>query len=433
MEEIKNFLTPEQCGKLIKMIDANHSRSSVVVGGTDRSDVTDHRTSSTSNLDANNVLMGEIKQKIADYLGLDVNKGEGLQGQLYEPGQYFKPHNDFFSGAAYDMHCKASGNRTHTLMVYLNEGFKGGGTRFPQLKKTVEPETGKALWWHNMKDGLVQEKYIHEGMTVEEGKKYIVTSWWREKSWDGSGDENMYYESTKEKTVAKVEEPVIVEGMQNKSYIVKASQVDQMKQPIEKKEFSSVEDFPRFTENGFTLIKCPEETWSLIKESYELLKDKKETEEFVGKKEFIVGGDTEIMSFDHLPSVRKLIHQQLLKSHEEWVKESLLPSFVYGIRSYTRGATLTPHVDRIATHHISSIVIVDKDLACGCQSKPNADDWPLDIQGHDGDWYKVYAQPGDMVLYESAVCEHGRKETFGGTYFRNFYVHYKLKDWVLKS
>ena len=55
MEEIKNFLTPEQCGELIKMIDANHSRSSVVVGGTDRSDVTDHRTSSTSNLDPNNV------------------------------------------------------------------------------------------------------------------------------------------------------------------------------------------------------------------------------------------------------------------------------------------------------------------------------------------------------------------------------------------
>ena len=220
--------------------------------------------------------------------------------------------------------------------------------------------------------------------------------------------------------------------MQNKSYIIKASQVDQMKQPVEKKEFSSAEDFPRFTNNGFSLLKCPEETWNLIKESYELLKDKKETEEFAGKKEFIVGGDTEIMSFDHLPSVRKLIHQQLLKTHEEWVKEPLEPSYVYGIRSYAKGATLTPHVDRIATHHISSIIIVDKDLACGCQSKPNADDWPLDIQGHDGEWYKVYAQPGDMILYESAVCEHGRKETFGGTYFRNFYVHYQLKEWVLK-
>ena len=35
-------------------------------------------------------------------------------------------------------------------------------------------------------------------------------------------------------------------------------------------------------------------------------------------------------------------------------------------------------------------------IRCGClkNKKPEADDWPLDIQGHDGEWYKVYAQPG---------------------------------------
>ncbi len=433
MQEIKNFLTAKECKELIKMIDANHTRSSVVVGGTDRSDVTDHRTSSTSNLEIHNPLIQDIKDRVGKMLGIDTNKGEALQGQLYEPGQYFKPHNDFFGGVAYDMHCKASGNRTHTLMIYLNDDFEGGGTRFPQLNTTVQPETGKALWWENMVDGKVQEQYLHEGVTVDEGKKYIVTSWWRERNWDGSGDENMYNESTKENKVTKIEEPQIVEGMQNKSYIVKASQAQGLKEPEEKKEFTSVEDFPRFSDNGFMLMKCPTETWNLIKESYELLKDKKENEEFVGKDEFIKGGGSEIMSFDHLPSVRTLIHNQLLKPHEDWVKEKLAPSFIYGIRSYTKGATLTPHVDRIATHHISSIIIVDKDLACGCANKPNADDWPLDIQGHDGEWYKVYAQPGDMILYESATCEHGRKETFGGTYFRNFYVHYNLKDWVYKQ
>ena len=74
MQEIKNFLTPDECQELIAMIDANHSRSSVVVGGTDRSDVTDHRTSSTSNLDSQNGLMWNIKTKIASHLNLDVKK-----------------------------------------------------------------------------------------------------------------------------------------------------------------------------------------------------------------------------------------------------------------------------------------------------------------------------------------------------------------------
>ena len=56
-------------------------------------------------------------------------------------------------------------------MIYLNEGYKGGGTHFPKLNKTIEPELGKALWWENMIDGKLQEQYLHEGVTVDEGKK----------------------------------------------------------------------------------------------------------------------------------------------------------------------------------------------------------------------------------------------------------------------
>jgi prolyl 4-hydroxylase len=376
MEEIHNFLTQEECQELIKMIDANHTRSSVVEGGTDRTAITDYRTSSTSNLEMNNKLVSSIHKKIADYLKLDINKGEALQGQLYEVGQYFKPHNDFFTGAGYDMHCKVSGNRTHTLMIYLNEDFKGGGTHFPTLEKTVVPETGKALWWYNLKNGEYQPQYMHEGVAVEEGKKYIVTSWWRENKWDGPGD-----------------------------------------------------DFPKFTENGFHLMKCPEDVWGIINDAYTLLKEKNIEENFQGKDSIIVGGGSELLSFDTIPSIRNYIHNSLKQMHVDWSGQNLEPSFVYGIRSYLRNATLTPHVDRIATHHISSIIIVDKDLACGCTHKPESDDWPLDIQGHDGDWYKIYAQPGDIILYESAKCKHGRVEPFGGTYFRNFYVHYKLTDW----
>tara|TARA_B100001250_G_C19746566_1_gene765606 strand:+ start:119 stop:1387 length:1269 start_codon:yes stop_codon:yes gene_type:complete len=419
MEEINNFLSVDECNELIKMIDSNHTRSSVVVGGTDRTDVTDHRTSSTSNLDMNNVIVSSIHKKIANYLGLDLSKGEALQGQLYEPGQYFKPHNDFFSGAAYDMHCKASGNRTHTFMIYLNDDFKGGGTNFPNLNKSVKPQTGKGLWWNNLVEGEEQHQYMHEGVEVEDGKKYIVTSWWREKNWDGAGDETLYNDRKEEK-------PVTIES---KSYIVKASEKPKISPEINK-TFSTKEDFPSFTANGFELKTCPADVWGVIQDAYNLLKDKVKNEEFEGKESIIVGGGSEILSFDSIPSIRSYIHNQLHSLHEQWSGENLEPSFVYGIRSYLRGATLANHVDRIATHHISSIIIVDKDLTCGCKNKPESEDWPLDIQGHDGEWYKVYAKPGDMILYESAKCEHGRTEPFGGTYFRNFYVHYKLKDWV---
>lgn len=423
MQEVNNFITPEECQELIEMIDANHTTSSVVVGGTDRTEVTNHRTSSTSFLDSNNTTVKSIHNKIAEYFDLDIKKGEPLQGQLYEVGQYFKPHNDFFDGAAYDMHCKVSGNRTKTLMIYLNENFTGGGTNFPNLDKVVHAKTGKALWWDNVVDGNLQTQYLHEGVAIEQGKKYIITSWWRENNWDGSGDETEYNNS-----IAKTETEI---PTQKKSYVIKASEkiTPQVEEVIEAqpKVFTHRDQVPKFTENGFEILKCPTETWNIINDSYNILKDKAQNEVFDGKEHIIKGGDTELLSFDAMPSIRTLIHNQLLPIHQDWIKsKNIEPSFIYGIRSYKKGSTLEKHYDRVETHHISSIIIVDKDLTCGCKNKPESDDWPLDIQGHDGEWYKVYAQPGDMILYESAVCEHGRAEAFGGTYFRNFYVHYKI-------
>jgi prolyl 4-hydroxylase len=140
VKEINGFLSKNECQALVEMIEANNVRSSVVVGGTDRSGISETRTSSTSNLAPNDPTVKSIHQKIADNLGLDIKKGEDLQGQKYEVGQFFKEHNDYFSGDAYDKHCLSSGNRTFTFMIYLNDDFDGGGTSFPKLGKIIKPE-----------------------------------------------------------------------------------------------------------------------------------------------------------------------------------------------------------------------------------------------------------------------------------------------------
>jgi hypothetical protein len=53
-----------------------------------------------------------------------------------------------------------------TFMIYLNEGYAGGETRFDDAK--VAGRTGMALVFHH---GLV-----HEGAEVTEGKKYALRS-----------------------------------------------------------------------------------------------------------------------------------------------------------------------------------------------------------------------------------------------------------------
>jgi prolyl 4-hydroxylase len=388
MKETLNFLTKEECAYFIDMIDKNHAPSSVVEGGKELSTISDTRTSSTCNLNHRDEKVQQLQKKIADFLGIELAKGEHLQGQLYEEGQYFKPHQDFFSGPAIKKHCLHSGNRTDTLMIYLNDDFEGGGTNFVNQNKIVQPKEGMALSWKNMVNGEMQNDSMHEGMPIIKGKKYIITSWWRENSWDNVKDQNMFFNKPK--------------------------------------EYNDINDLPKLTPNGYKVVKCPPATWALIQDAYTLLKEKSQPEEFQGKEQFIPTGDTELFSFDHLPYIRSLIHTQLQPIHEDFARQQISPSFIYGIRSYKRGSTLATHTDRVATHHVSSIIIVDKDLRCGCQHKEFGDDWALDIQDHNGNWNKVYANVGEMILYESARCAHGRVDSFQGTYFRNFYVHYQL-------
>ena len=111
--ELPNFLSNEECDKLIKRIDESNTRSSVAGAGKDKSQVDSSRTSSTSDL-GKEELSVIIQKRISQELGTDIIRGEDLQGQKYEPGQYFRPHNDFFEGDSYTNHCLHSGNRTHT-------------------------------------------------------------------------------------------------------------------------------------------------------------------------------------------------------------------------------------------------------------------------------------------------------------------------------
>lgn len=407
LREIPNFLTKKQCDYLIAEIDKHNQKSMVAAGG--KNIVEDSRTSYTSNLKPDDKEVAKIHKKIANVIGKGVEYGEHLQGQKYDPGQYFKPHFDWFAGDAYTRHCLASGNRTHTLMIYLNDDFEGGGTDFPELNYTVKPKRGMALMWtHLKKDGTGDADAMHEGMTVTKGTKYIITSWWRENVWQGGLDTQLGNEAMQKREQAA--QPVNYQITQPQSST---------------KRFTNVDDFPKFTTLGFEKMKVPEGLWHPIMEMYAAVRNNEVEEHFEGKQHFITGAEktSDLLDLSLVSDQRNNLHQALLPMHEEWCGENLIPSFIYGIRSYLNNADLRQHVDRIGTHHISSIIMVDKYL-------DGAPDWPLDIQAHDGTWHKVYLEPGEMVLYESAKCSHGRDERFQGKYYRNFYVHYQLKDWI---
>lgn len=90
---------------------------------------------------------------------LAIGLNELFRFYRYTPGQRFKVHRD---GSYIRNEKEAS---FFTLLIYLNEGYQGGETRFDN-SIIVEGNQGMALiFLHTIR---------HEGCVVTEGTKYVL-------------------------------------------------------------------------------------------------------------------------------------------------------------------------------------------------------------------------------------------------------------------
>jgi prolyl 4-hydroxylase len=184
IKTVDNFLTEEECKKIISLIDDKNERSAVIDDGSYGIRIDENRTSSTSYFDNTIPIISDVRNKIANYLNIDSKKIEPLQGQKYLVGQYFKPHFDFLFSSEEYQKIKEAGNRYWTLLIYLNDDFEGGKTNFPKLEYEISPKKGMALIFQNMRNGELIQESLHEGKDVLSGFKYIITAWIREKNYD---------------------------------------------------------------------------------------------------------------------------------------------------------------------------------------------------------------------------------------------------------
>ena len=270
---------------------------------------------------------------------------------------------------------------------------EGGETEFPRINQKISPTKGTAVVWKNSNGtGSENPAGHHSGLAVVKGKKMIITKWFRENVYNSIEDNRLSVE------------------YHNKN---------------KKVNFKTPDELPKLSPLGFKVVKVPENTWRLIKEAYNLLQPIKTKEDWNGITDFIHDKDgnapVEIFNMDHCFRIKEIIQEELKQLHEEFAGQPIEPVCIYGIRSYMRGAILENHTDRPSTHHASSIIVVDKQVD---------QDWSLDFQDHDGEWHKIYAEPGDMILYESAICKHGRPDPFEGEFYRNMFIHYKLSNYT---
>ena len=97
----------------------------------------------------------------------------------YQPGQHYRPHLDAVPGLA--------NQRALTLLVYLNEDYDGGETRFTRLGLTHRGRKGDGLLFANcLPDGRPDPLSEHAGLAVRSGTKRIASRWIRQRPAEGT-------------------------------------------------------------------------------------------------------------------------------------------------------------------------------------------------------------------------------------------------------
>ncbi len=389
--EIEDFLDESECAHLVNLIKKKKTPSAVA--SSTGSQYTAHRTSSTCYFDDGDKIIDQINNKISKELEIDQEFGEPLQGQYYQVGQEFKAHNDFFHADTYDQYCSESGNRTWTLMVYLNDVVKGGSTDFPSKGISIQPKRGKAVLWNNLHDdGRPDTSTLHAGTPIIEGEKYIITKWFRELPFTSDFNPNAVSN--------KVTKPEFSFG---------------------RTDITHFSQLKKFFKKGFLKLEVPPLYFNSIKEVYDEVKNSFVNEYEPGDKlglgyhissnQYKVA--TEISFFSEADQISLLTGIQ--EFVEDEVQSALRPTFCYGFRSYKNGSVFTLHRDRLQTHIISVTICIDQNV-----EKP----WALNIKNHQGKMESVFLNPGEMCIYESARLEHGRLDRLKGEFYRTLFLHY---------
>ncbi len=179
---VERFLGADECARLIGMIDAAACPSSLI----DETSWPNYRTSYSSDIDVYDDTVRGLDARLAALTGLPPACGEYAQGQRYQCGQYFEEHCDWFDTTAgyWRREKRSGGQRSWTAMIYLNEVDEGGTTDFTRVRLSVPPLAGCLLLWNNAQaDGTPNPWSMHAARPVVRGVKYIVTKWFRTRTW----------------------------------------------------------------------------------------------------------------------------------------------------------------------------------------------------------------------------------------------------------
>lgn len=172
---IENILSPQECAEYINLtenIGYTDAPISTIRGFEMRPDIRNNRRVILDDSQQAFDLWQRVSNYIPSMIGRwqAVGLNERFRFYRYDPGQRFAIHHD-------GSYRRPNGEESLlTFMIYLNDGFEGGETRFHFSSRFAEnlpsiavvPVTGTALCFvHDL---------VHEGTPVIQGRKYVLRS-----------------------------------------------------------------------------------------------------------------------------------------------------------------------------------------------------------------------------------------------------------------
>ncbi|KAL3803210.1 hypothetical protein HJC23_003485 [Cyclotella cryptica] len=180
---VHDFLTPAECDFLIEAASDAFGPAPVV--GKGQGEVSPSRTSSTCYLARED--LPEYLRKVSLLTGKPAEHCELPQVGRYLPSQQYLQHFDAFDLSNEDGRRFAAngGQRTVTVLTYLNDVAIGGATAFPNLNLQVQPRRGMALvFFPSTLDGLLDKMALHAALPAVD-IKYVSQVWIRQTNYDG--------------------------------------------------------------------------------------------------------------------------------------------------------------------------------------------------------------------------------------------------------
>lgn len=130
------------------------------------------------------LIVAIMQERAASLTGVPVDFHEPPNVISYEPGQEFSLHADYIDPrpAEYQQELQIFGQRTATIVTYLNDDFDGAETWFPDAQVKYRGATGDAIVFSNvLGDGSPDFNTRHAGLPPTRGRKWVLSQWIRNK------------------------------------------------------------------------------------------------------------------------------------------------------------------------------------------------------------------------------------------------------------